>query len=137
MRKLSPEQIDSLNLSRWNIAFTAAEPVRAETIENFSNTFKSAGFRKEAFFPCYGMAETTLMVTGKSYNTPPVIETFDKKSLQGNIPSKNAVNDDSKLKLVGCGKAAGNLGVVIVDPETGRKCPLGEIGEIWISGPSV
>ncbi|HEX2961922.1 MAG TPA: condensation domain-containing protein, partial [Ignavibacteriales bacterium] len=41
------------------------------------------------------------------------------------------------MKLVGCGKAAGNLGVVIVDPETGRKCPLGEIGEIWISGPSV
>ncbi|MCU7495892.1 MAG: amino acid adenylation domain-containing protein [Ignavibacteria bacterium] len=138
LRKLSPEQIESLNLSRWDIAFTAAEPVRAETIENFSNAFRPSGFRKEAFFPCYGMAETTLMVTGKSSKEPPVIEAFGKKSLQGNIPSKDAGGSgDTPLKLVGCGKAAGDLKVIIVNPETGRRCPNGEIGEIWVSGASV
>lgn len=137
LRKLSPEQIDSLDLRRWNIAFTAAEPIRAQTIENFSKAFEPAGFRKEAFFPCYGMAETTLLVTGKSYTEAPVIETFDKKSLHGKTPDKNPEGEESAVKLVGCGKAVGDLDLIIVDPDTRSECANGEIGEIWIKGASI
>ena len=64
MRRITPEQRDSLDLSTWKIAFNGAEPVRAETMDLFAEAFKSCGFRKEAFYPCYGMAETTLIISG-------------------------------------------------------------------------
>ena len=64
VRKTTPEQRAALDLSSWSLAFNGAEPVRAETIKAFSDAFAVSGFRREAFYPCYGLAESTLMVTG-------------------------------------------------------------------------
>ncbi len=64
-RKITPEQKAGLDLSRWAVAFNGAEPIRAETLDRFAEAFASCGFRREAFLPCYGLAEATLMVTGK------------------------------------------------------------------------
>ena len=76
VRKTTPEQRASLDLSSWSLAFNGAEPVRAETIKAFSEAFAISGFRKEAFYPCYGLAESTLMVTGGMKFEPPVIPSF-------------------------------------------------------------
>ena len=64
VRKITPEQRAQLDLSSWRLAFNGAEPVRAETIDAFCQAFEPCGFRREAFYPCYGLAESTLMVTG-------------------------------------------------------------------------
>ncbi|MGE5400775.1 MAG: amino acid adenylation domain-containing protein, partial [Ignavibacteriales bacterium] len=137
LRKLSVEQIESLDLRNWTVAFTGAEPVRAETLDNFSQTFQPAGFRKEAFYPCYGMAETTLFVTGKNFPGLPVIEVYDKKSMQGKIPGKSIDTSSTGLKLVGCGRVIGDQKIIIVNPEDKTVCANGEIGEIWVAGASV
>jgi acyl-CoA synthetase (AMP-forming)/AMP-acid ligase II len=68
VQKTTPEQRATLDLSRWRLAFSGAEPVRAETLAQFGATFAPQGFQPQAFYPCYGMAETTLMITGGDSN---------------------------------------------------------------------
>ena len=83
--KVTAEQKATLDLSRWTLAFNGAEPVRADTIERFSNAFAECGFRREAFYPCYGLAEATLIVTGGYKQNPPVIQSIDIASLEKNL----------------------------------------------------
>lgn len=64
VERVNPEEIRGLDLSSWHTVFDGAEPIRADTIDRFSETFAEAGFRREAFFPCYGLAEATLFVAG-------------------------------------------------------------------------
>ena len=136
VNKISPEQRATLDLSSWEVAFNGAEPVRAETLERFAGTFADCGFRREAFYPCYGMAETTLIVSGGHASAPPVFQTVQKAALEQNRVVPAQVEDGGVLKLVGCGQPLEDLRVVIVHPET-LCCSSEEVGEIWVSGPSV
>ena len=63
-RRVRPAEREGLDLSSWEVAFNGAEPVRAATLERFAAAFAPCGFRREAFYPCYGLAEATLFVSG-------------------------------------------------------------------------
>ncbi|MEV0780191.1 amino acid adenylation domain-containing protein [Streptomyces sp. NPDC050428] len=123
-----------LDLSHWEIAFNGAEPVRARTLERFAERMAPLGFRPGSFFPCYGLAEATLMVSGRRVGDAPVAESFDADSL---APGRPAVPADDGLRVVGCGPVAEDLAVTVVDPETGTVCPPGTVGEIWAAGENV
>ena len=139
--KISPEQKADLDLSSWDLAFNGAEPVRADTLEQFANAFEPCGFRREAFYPCYGMAETTLFVTGGLKQDYPTIQTVKGEALEKHqvVPATDKDNDkdNNVRRLVSCGKAWLNQRVVIANPESLTVCPAGEVGEIWVSGGSV
>ncbi|HYG61640.1 MAG TPA: amino acid adenylation domain-containing protein, partial [Thermoanaerobaculia bacterium] len=122
VRKVSEEEKAGLDLASWEVAFNGAEPVRADTLERFAAAFASCGFRRGALFPCYGLAEATLFVTGGSPAEPPVVR---------------AVEGPGSRERVGCGRAAPDLEVVIADPEAHTPCEPGRVGEIWVAGPSV
>ncbi|MEO0969116.1 MAG: beta-ketoacyl synthase N-terminal-like domain-containing protein, partial [Cyanobacteria bacterium J06639_18] len=137
-RKITEEQKESLDLSHWEVAFNGAEPIRAETLDLFSKSFESCGFRREAFYPCYGMADTTLLVTGGLKTEAPIITDVDGDALCVNqvVPSKR--RDDSTSTLVGCGQnVVEEQKIAIANPETLNSCSNNEVGEIWVSGPSV
>lgn len=137
VRKVTPEQRSKLDLSSWKIAFNGAEPIHPETMERFSALFSSCGFNPKAFYPCYGLAESTLYVTGgKALAGPKYIHVNRNELEQGKAVAAKPDNGEAKM-LVGCGHAAAEQKVVIVDPQTRRKCPDGSVGEIWVSGPSV
>jgi acyl-CoA synthetase (AMP-forming)/AMP-acid ligase II len=104
IRKITPEQRASLDLSSWEVAFTGAEPVRAQTLEDFAATFESCGFRKEAFHPCYGMAETTLIVSGGLKTAPPIIRPVDGAALEQNRVVAATGKEESIRVIVGCGQ---------------------------------
>ena len=137
VRKITPEQRRGLDLSSWSLAFNGAEPVRAETIEAFAEAFAPCGFRREAFFPCYGLAESTLMVTGGMKFEPPVIRTFDAGSLETGTATARSGFAPGTRRLVGSGRELDGQDVRIVDPHTNEALPPGMVGEIWVSGPSV
>ncbi|MFI1165458.1 fatty acyl-AMP ligase [Streptomyces sp. NPDC020801] len=128
LKHATPGLLDELDLSSWKVAFNGAEPVRAATLRRFTETFGAAGFRREAFYPCYGLAEATLMVTGGSVHTPPTLLEAD-----GDGPHSGAVD----AAAVGCGRPGPGLTVVIADPERQQELPEGETGEIWVDGASV
>lgn len=137
VRKITPEQKATLNLSTWQVAFNGAEPVRAETIERFCEAFEPCGFRREAFYPCYGMAEATLIVSGGFVRKPPVIRCFDAAALAKNQVVSRQPGQDSGRALVGCGQSLPDQKIVITDPETLTQCAPNQIGEIWLMGASV
>jgi len=134
VRKTTPEQRAALDLSSWSLAFNGAEPVRAETIDAFCEAFAPSGFRRQAFYPCYGLAESTLMVTGGMKFEPPVIRSFDASSIETGTA---APRPSGGRRLVGSGRELDGQDVLIVDPATCEALPPGRVGEIWVSGPSV
>lgn len=147
--KITPEQRETLDLSRWSVAFNGAEPIRWDTLERFSKTFASCGFRPEAFYPCYGMAEATLMVSGGSKAALPTIKTIQRTALeQGSVidgdscareetEAQNASQPENTQTFVSCGQTIPQQQIVIAHPQTLTQCLPDEVGEIWVSGPSV
>ncbi|SCL56923.1 Acyl transferase domain-containing protein [Micromonospora eburnea] len=134
--KTTPEQRAALDLSSWRLAFSGAEPVRAETIDRFAEAFAPAGFRRSAFYPCYGLAEATLFVSGGLEGAEPDIRRVRAADLAGNR-AVDAGPDDESRTLVSCGPVAAGHELAVVDPGTGEQLPAGQVGEIWFGGPSV
>jgi acyl-CoA synthetase (AMP-forming)/AMP-acid ligase II len=114
------ESLAGLDLSSWDLAFVGAEPVRAATLDRFAATFGKFGFRREAFYPCYGLAEATLIVSGGRHGEPPTVW-----------------RDPNGRTRVSCGRARLSTELAIVDRARGARCDDGVEGEIWVHGPSV
>lgn len=135
-RRVKPEHLAELDLSCWELAFSGAEPVRAETLDAFERAFGEAGFRRRAFYPCYGLAEATLLVTGGTRSGEPRILEVDRTMLARHDRAVPA-GGDSCRSLVGVGSTAPDHELAIVDADSRRRLPDGEVGEIWVAGPSV
>lgn len=135
--KIAPREMEGLNLETLDIAFNGAEPIRANTLEAFREKFEPYGFRASASLPCYGMAETTLIVTGGPSDPRPVMRSFDRFELDKKHVVPVSCDDPSARKLIGCGAVLPNETVLIVDPETREVLADDAIGEIWVDSPSV
>ncbi|HEU4834736.1 MAG TPA: fatty acyl-AMP ligase, partial [Pyrinomonadaceae bacterium] len=135
VRKISAEQKEDLDLRSWTVAFNGAEPVRQETLERFTKAFADCGFRSSAFYPCYGLAETSLIVSGGTITAEPLVRRLDVRTLEkGQVQPSNG---NAARTFVGCGAPVADTTVSIVNPETGLRAKSGELGEIWVSSPSV
>ena len=126
VQKITPQQLQSLDLSSWEVAFNGAEPVRAQTLERFAATFEPCGFRYSAFYPCYGMAETTLMVSGGLKTAPPILKQVEKAALEQNQVISVGGMQEEVQPIVGCGQS--KLELAIVDPKSLSKCAVDQIG---------
>ena len=116
LKRISAERRTTLDLSSWSVAFVGAERVRPGVLQEFAQGFRACGFQESAFLPCYGLAESTLMVSA-------------------GLPGTGLrLGTDSS---VSCGPIADDLEVRIVAPETKEPLGQGSIGEIWVSGASV
>jgi FkbH-like protein len=135
-RRISPELRKTLDLSSWKVAFNGAEPIVADTLDKFAEAFEPSGFRKEAFYPCYGLAEATLVVSVNKKSSVPV-EMFQAKALEYNRAIETSTDDEDFRRLVSCGKGLPDQRVSIVHPERLTECLQNEVGEIWVSSPSV
>ncbi len=147
VQRIAAEQKATLDLSAWNIAFVGAEPVSAATLEQFAAAFEPCGFRAEAWYPCYGLAEATLFVTGgassdspggvsRAVTSPIVLSVRADELEQGRVVPAEPAASNSR-RLVGCGRAWPGTEVAIVEPQERTRCPNGTVGEIWVQSPSV
>ena len=121
VERIAPGEREGLDLSSWRVAFNGAEPVRAATLRRFAEAFGPYGFQESAFYPCYGLAEATLIVSGGAVSSPPVVVQLDANSPH----------------MVGCGQSIDDQALRIVHPVSLVPCAPREVGEVWVAGPSV
>jgi len=126
---------EGLDLSSLDIAYSGAEPIHEETLNRFTERFARYGFRQEAFYPCYGLAESTLLVTGGKKMSPLRIRAVDADALESDHRAVAARSDSPARSLVGCGTSPAGQRVRIVDPDTFETLADGQVGEIWVTGP--
>lgn len=130
------EQMEGVDLSSLKIALNGAEPVHAETIARFTETFARHGFDPRAMYPAYGMAEATLLISGGRRGGGHVTRTVSRAALQANTAQPATEEDDTQV-IVGCGRALDGEQIAVVEPDSRTKLPADQVGEIWVNGANV
>ncbi len=138
VRRTNAEDRAQLDLSHWRLAFCGAEPIRAETLAHFAEAFKPSKFQLRSFYPCYGLAEATLLAAGPDHRKEPHILPVNRAELAKHRVVPACGEPEAMVqRLVGCGVAAADHTIVIVEPDKNTEMPEGEVGEILIQGPSI
>lgn len=137
VERITPEQRATLDLSSWTRAGMGSEPIRASSIARFCETFEKCGFRPEAIYPGYGLAEATMFVTGGSIRDLPKSCTVEASALERGQAIETSAASKEARTFVGCGHTFLDQRLVIADPDTQVELPELTVGEIWISGSSV
>ena len=137
VRKTTPEQRTSLDLSSWRVASCGAEPIRKDTMSSFLEAFEPCGFERQAFYPAYGIAESTLLVSLRRQSDLPVSRDLDAGALEQGRIVDTAKRTKGVRTMMGCGHPIGDTTVAIVHPISFTRCGANEVGEIWLSSPSV
>ena len=135
--RIGAEERETLDLSSWTLAFNGAEPVRAATLERFAAAFAPCGFRPEAFLPCYGLAEGTLLAACGRRGAGARATAFAAAELERHRAVAVPPQEQEARALVDCGAAPARARLQVVDPESAVPCAPGGVGEIWIAGPAV
>jgi len=134
--RFKPEQMEGVDLSCWQMAFSAAEPVRAETMQRFAETFAPYGFNPKALYVGYGLAESTLIVSAGQRGAWPVMRTISRAALLHGKALPPLDESDGQT-VVSCGRCVSGGRVAIVEPQTCRRLGTHIVGEVWANGPHV
>jgi acyl-CoA synthetase (AMP-forming)/AMP-acid ligase II len=138
IRRVKPQEIVELDLSSWQAAGNAAEPINPKVMERFVEVFSPCGFNWTSFAPAYGLAENTLLASTKPKGTMPVIAHLKASALeQDKIVDANTNDGDNIRAIAGCGRVVCNTKIAIVHPDSLTQCAPDEVGEVWIADPSV
>jgi acyl-CoA synthetase (AMP-forming)/AMP-acid ligase II len=137
LRRCTSEAVSGLDLSSWSVAFVGAEPVRPHVLKSFAECFAPAGFKPESFFPVYGMAESTLLISAGEVGAGAKIFHLDREDLKKHKATITTPGAEHSIRFVGCGSQGSNNSIHVVDPDTLELCPEMQVGEIWLQGPSV
>ena len=137
VRNITDEQRATLDLSSWELAFSGAESIQPETLKRFAAAFAPCGFKPSAFYPCYGLAEATLIVSGARRGSGATIQSFHDTALTKKHVEPVPDGNGQTRRLVACGPPVGTTRVVIVNSKTHTEAAPGCVGEIWIAGASV
>lgn len=135
--KAAREDCSTLDLSSWTVAFNGSEPIREDTIRKFTQAFEPFGFNGKSFFPCYGLAEATLLVSAGHTTSRPLIKAVQGDALKNNRIADADLGEGDTRPLVASGRIHHEQRVVIVDPESKIPCATDQVGEIWVSGSSI
>jgi acyl-CoA synthetase (AMP-forming)/AMP-acid ligase II len=133
--RIAPAERRQLDLSSWTVAISGAEPVRSDTLRRFVEAFGGCGFRRSTFYPTYGLAEATLMVSGGWRGDGPFVLPVHRIALEKGRAETTGQSDCAIQEVVGCGPP--RTEVRIVDPATGAARLEGQSGEILVAGASV
>jgi acyl-CoA synthetase (AMP-forming)/AMP-acid ligase II len=134
VRRISADQAKDFDLSRLKAALCGAEPIRADTMNAFAAHFALTRFDPNSLFPCYGLAEATVFVTGGPVGTGMTALQVDPVALtQGEVK----VRADAGRRLVASGRLNDGFELVVTDPASAEPAPPGRVGEVCISGESI
>lgn len=130
--RITEAACQGLDLSRWRVAYSGSEPIRAQTLARFAEQFAGQGFDPQSYFASYGLAEATLFVAGGQAGQ-------GIRQLRGSAQAlaANRFEAGEEIALISCGRSQPEHRVQVVDTRTLQALPAGQVGELWTSGPSI
>jgi amino acid adenylation domain-containing protein len=134
-RRITDEEKDGLDLATWRTAFNGSEKPRADTMARFVRAFGASGFRAQAFYPCYGLAEAVLFVTGRNRAAQP--EIVEARPAVAPAGAAASASPAVTTPTVSSGHGWPGQRLLIVDPQSRRALSDGHVGEVWIQGPHI
>ncbi len=134
IHKIEPALIEGLDLSSVRMAANGAEKVYPRTLEQFAEKFAPYGFKRDALFPVYGLAESTVGLI-----LPPVgrefkVDHVDRKQLEKEKYARPS-QEKNALAFVSCGSPIEGHEVRITDDDS-RELPERHVGTLQFRGPS-
>ena len=135
--RTTAEDRAALDLACWKTALNGAEAIHPSTIKRFVEAFEPCGFRSEAVQPCYGLAESTLVVTSRVPGTRLGIERISATALADNRLVRCAEDDEDALGVTTCGPVVSGHELRVLDRSGALLDRDGIIGELCVRGPSV
>ena len=133
----TPQDRAALDLSAVRCLVNGAEPVRNITRDRFVEAFEPAGLRPEAHRPAYGLAEATVLVSCATAEKANTVLSVEAAALEQNEVRFVDEGSPRARSLVGDGVVGSGYEVRIVDPAGCEALGPGQVGELWIGGPSV
>jgi 1-acyl-sn-glycerol-3-phosphate acyltransferase len=136
LNKIDDADLGGLDLGSWRVAFNGAETVNPESVQRFCDRFGRFGFRREAMFPVYGLAECSLGVSFPPLERGPLIDRVRREPFLRDgkaLPSGDA--QDQALQFVACGYPLPGHEVRVVDSAE-RELPERRRGHLQFRGPS-
>jgi acyl-CoA synthetase (AMP-forming)/AMP-acid ligase II len=136
-RRIGPESCQGLDLSSWRAAGNAAELINPKVLDAFCAKFGPYGFRRSAFCPGYGLAEAVLLLSSSLEGEDPVVLPLEAEAFEEHRVVATGSGPGPARAVVGCGQVFPTTRMVIVDPDTKKRCAPDEVGEIWVRDPAV
>ncbi|MDP9169369.1 MAG: AMP-binding protein [Acidobacteriota bacterium] len=123
-----------IDLSAWECAMVGAEPIPASLLRKFCDVFEPAGFRRNAYFPVYGLAEATVAVTFPKLLGTTRFDRIDRAALEQK--SEAVPSPEDSLVFVGVGKPLPGTEVRVARLD-GVSLPERHAGEVCVRSTSL
>jgi len=134
---IDPSTLNGISLSNLKMAMNAAEPISAYTMRLFNQRFSCCGFEEQMFTPAYGLAESTLAVTGSAIGAEPIRLALHGGHLLEDQVVEVQEEDANARILVSSGSKLEGIEIAIIENKTKKKLAEKEVGEVWIKGDCV
>jgi len=138
--------LESLDLTSLRHALCGGEVLAPEAVQGFADRFARCGLRQEVLSPSYGLREAVSMITGAAPGMPPNGMVLGRAAAQTHRIDEGdhcegaalaTVTRSGRAMVYGAGRAIEGHIVRIVDPVECLELADGDIGEIWVTGPTV
>jgi fatty-acyl-CoA synthase len=135
-RRLRDGSDISVDLKTWRGAGIGGDMVQHHILQKFAEAFAPYGFRKTAFVPSYGMAETTLAMSFAPLGRRYVVDDVDRSALAERNLAMATTPGHKSRPFVACGKALQGHEFQIRDT-AGKVLTERHVGRVFFRGPSV
>ncbi|WP_084605628.1 AMP-binding protein [Psychromonas aquimarina] len=136
VHRIAEEELKGLDLTTWRVSCNGAEPVIPDTVRGFCKRFAEYGFNREAYWPVYGLAESSVGLAFPKPERTPYIQRIDRNHFtkQGRAVPVDA-SDKNALEFVSCGEALSAHELRVVD-DMDIELPDRQQGHLQFKGAS-
>ena len=138
VKRVPAATVAGLRLGSIRALLNGAEPILPATLERFAAHLAPAGFRREAIFCAYGLAENMVAVTFPPVGRGPRIDVIERAAFEREgvaRPAAEGAPEGEVLRVVGCGHAVPRHEIRILDA-AGEPLPDRRQGRLVFRGPS-
>jgi len=125
-----------LDLSAWECAMVGAETVPPSLFDRFATAFAAAGFRRNAFFPVYGLAEATVAVSFPNLLEQPRLDPVSRAKLECESRAEPCADASAAVVFTGVGRPISGTKIRITG-SAGNSLPERYVGEVHVSSGSL